>query len=77
MLTSEPALLLIDGRRGPVPGPELVRPCYPGGLIARRIAAGPLVLWRAADGRGVLARPDGSVLIELDWPSDLDRERDR
>jgi phage tail-like protein len=72
VLTSEPALLLIDGRRGPVPGPELIRPCYPGGLLARRLTAGPLVLWRAADGRGVLARPDGSVLIELDSPSDLD-----
>jgi phage tail-like protein len=72
VLTSEPALLLIDGRRGPVPGPELVRPCYPGGLVARRVAPGPLVLWRAADGRGVLARPDGGVLIELDSPSDLD-----
>lgn len=72
VLTSEPALLLIDGRRGPVPGPELVRPCYPGGLIARRLAPGPLVLWRAGDGRGALARPDGRLLIELDRPSDLD-----
>ncbi|HJQ02658.1 MAG TPA: phage tail protein [Jatrophihabitans sp.] len=73
VLTSAPALVLIDGRRGPVPGPALVRPCYPGGLVACRIAAGPLVLWRAADGRGALARPDGTVLLELDGATDLDR----
>ncbi|HST47796.1 phage tail protein [Jatrophihabitans sp.] len=72
VLTSEPALLLIDGRRGPLPGPALVRPCYPGGLVARRIAPGPLVLWRAADGRGVLARPDGTVLAEVDGATDSD-----
>jgi phage tail-like protein len=73
VLTSEPALVLIDGRRGPLPGPALVRPCYPGGLVARRIAPGPLILWRADDGRGALARPDGTVLLELDGPTDLDR----
>jgi phage tail-like protein len=73
VLTSAPALVIIDGRRGPVPGPPLVRPCYPGGLTARRIAAGPLVLWRAGDGRCAVARPDGSVLLgELSFATDLD-----
>ena len=72
VLTSAPALVIIDGRRGPVPGPPLVRPCYPGGLAARRIAAGPLVLWVAEDGRCAIARPDGSVLLDLSSATDLD-----
>ena len=64
VLTSAPALVLVDGRRGPQPGPELTRPCYPPGLVARRIAAGPIVLWQAPDGAGALARADGTVLAE-------------
>jgi phage tail-like protein len=72
VLTSAPVLVIIDGRRGPVPGPLLVRPCYPGGLVARRVAAGPLILWRAEDGRCAIAKPDGSVLLELSFATDLD-----
>jgi phage tail-like protein len=76
VLTSAPALAIIDGRRGPVPGPPLARPCYPGGLVARRIATGPLVLWRAQDGRSAIARVDGSVVLELSFASDLDAAAD-
>ena len=72
VLTDEPGLVLVTGRRGPQPGPELVRPCYPVGLVARRVAPGPLVLWRAQDGSGAVARPDGTVLVELADPADLD-----
>lgn len=72
VLTDEPGLVLVNGRRGPQPGPELVRPCYPVGLVARRVAPGPLVLWRAQDGSGAVARPDGTVLVELADPTDLD-----
>ena len=72
VLTDQPALVLVDGRRGPQPGPELVRPCYPTGLVAHRVASGPLVLWRAQDGSGAVTRPDGTVLVELADPTDLD-----
>jgi phage tail-like protein len=70
VLTSAPALVLVDGRRGPQPGPDLIRPCYPPGLVARRVAAGPIVLWRAPGGAGVLARADGTVLAELAGSAD-------
>ena len=72
VLTGAPALLVIDGRRGPRPGPELVRPCYPPGLKPYRITSGPVVLWRARDGRSAAARPDGTVLIQLTAATDLD-----
>jgi phage tail-like protein len=72
VLTDQPALVLVDGRRGPQPGPELVRPCYPTGLVAHRVASGPLVLWRAQDGSGAVTRPDGTVLVEVADPTDLD-----
>ncbi len=52
-------LVVLDGRRGARAGPELVRPRYPSRATARRLtsargagtAPGPLVLWRAPDGR--------------------------
>lgn len=72
VLTSAPGLVIVDGRRGPVPGPALVRPCYPRGLAARRIAAGPLILWQAPDGCCAIAGPDGSVLQELSLATDID-----
>jgi phage tail-like protein len=78
-------LVVLDGRRGPAPGPDLVRPCYPSRSAPRRITSNraqpgenrreatcPLVLWRARDGRSAIARPDGSVLLELDGATDLD-----
>ena len=68
-------LLVVDGRRGARPGPDLVRPCFPPGLAPDRIAAGcggPLVLWRAAGGRAAIATPDGGTLAVLDGATDLD-----
>lgn len=75
------ALVVIDGRHGPRRGPSLVRPCYPPGSTARRVTSArvggatetcPLVLWSAPDGRSVVARPDGTVVLEIDGASDLD-----
>lgn len=61
----------LEGRRGPRSGPTLVRPRCPGGLRPTRLAAGPLVLWTAR-GRAVVARPDGTVELELADATDLD-----
>lgn len=76
VLTDEPGLEIVDGRRGPQPGSELIRPCYPLELAPRRIAPGRLVLWRAPDGSGAVARADGTVLVELADPTDLDAGKD-
>jgi phage tail-like protein len=73
-------LVILDGRRGARPGPELVRPCYPPDAAPMRLtspraaagAGGPLVLWRAGDGRAAVARPDGTVVAEPDGATDLD-----
>ena len=65
------ALLMLDGRRAPRPGPALVTPRRHGPLEPRRVAHGPLVLWRG-DERGVVARPDGTVLVEVPGATDLD-----
>ena len=73
-------LLVLDGRRGARPGPDLVHPCYPNAAVPVRLtsaregaAAGcPLVLWRSPDGRAAVARSDGTTLAELDGATDLD-----
>jgi phage tail-like protein len=73
-------LVVLNGRHGPRSGPELVRPCYPGRMTPWRLTVArdadtllcPLVLWRAPDGRAVVARPDGTVLRQLDGAIDLD-----
>ena len=72
-------LVVVTGRQGPRPGPELARPCYPNKMTPMRLAGGdlvsppgPLVLWRAPDGAAVVARPDGTVLQQLDGATDLD-----
>ncbi|HYN56443.1 MAG TPA: phage tail protein [Motilibacterales bacterium] len=77
-------LLILDGRRGTRPGPELARPCFPAGLAPHRIASastgssedgpapGRVVLWRAADGRCAIAAPDGDTLAVVDGATDLD-----
>jgi phage tail-like protein len=73
-------LVLLNGRHGLRSGPELVRPCYPSRMTPWRLTAArdagtplcPLVLWRAPDGRAVVARPDGTVLRQLDGAVDLD-----
>jgi phage tail-like protein len=64
-------LCWLEGRRGPRPGPPLARPRCPRGLRPIRLAGGPLVLWTGR-GAAVLARPDGSVELELARASDLD-----
>lgn len=73
-------LLVVDGSRGTRPGPDLVRPCYPRGLVPHRIASArmeftplcPLVLWRADDGRCAIATADGTTLAVLEGATDLD-----
>lgn len=66
LLRKPQRLVWIDGRRGPLTGPPLVAPCGYGPLIPRRIARGPLVLWRRPRGHyAVIARSDGSVLFEV------------
>jgi phage tail-like protein len=73
-------LVVLDGRRGARPGPELVRPCYPSRTTPWRLTSArdagtarcPLVLWRASDGSAAVARPDGTVLGQLDGATDLD-----
>jgi phage tail-like protein len=68
------ALYCLDGRRGPRPGPVLVRPRCAAGLPPRRVTVGWLVLW--SDGRtGVIARPDGTVELEVDGATDLEVDR--
>lgn len=65
-------LVWIDGRRGPLDGPPLEKPCGYGPLTARRVTSGPLVLWRRPGGEdAVIARVDGDVLFELPAATDL------
>jgi phage tail-like protein len=75
------SLVLIDGRHGPRPGPELVRPYMLPGSSPLRVASARtgsdggncvLVLWGAADGRAVIALPDGTTVLQVDGASDLD-----
>lgn len=65
-------LYTVAGRRGPVKGPALMRPCYPHGLEPIKIASGPFVLWRCPDGECVVATPDGSVRAEVVGATDVD-----
>ena len=70
-------LVVLDGRRGARPGPDLVRPCYPSRTVPWRLTCAgdagiALVLWRSPDGRAAVARPDGTVLAQLDGATDLD-----
>lgn len=66
-------LLVLDGRRGPVPGPVLTRPQCHGALEPRRIAPGPVVLWGRPGGQATLvADVEGTVLAEVDGATDLD-----
>lgn len=64
-------LVRLDGRRGARPGPSLVAPRCVDGLQPTRIASGPLVLW-TGHGRGIVARPDGHVEVDVDGATDLD-----
>jgi len=64
-------LVRLDGRRGPRPGPALVRPRCHDGLQPMRVTRGPLVLW-TGHGYGVVATPDGSTVLEVDGATDLE-----
>jgi len=76
LLAGEPAtLLILDGRRGPRPGPAVRTPRCAGRLRASRVAAGPdaagpLLLW-TGNGAGIVAAPDGTVLLEVPGATDL------
>ena len=69
------ALLLLDGRRAPRPGPSLVRPRGFCDVAPHRVAPGPVVLWRCG-ATAVLAEADGTVLAEVEWASDVERAPD-
>jgi phage tail-like protein len=72
LLVRDPdALLLLDGRRAPRPGPALVRPRGVCHVEPHRVAPGPVVLWRRG-ATGVVADPDGTVLAEVDGASDVE-----
>lgn len=72
LVPGKPRLYLIDGRRGPLPGPLLTRPCCPPRLAPIRIASGPIILWRNTDGECALASPDGTVLLEFRGGTDVE-----
>ena len=64
-------LVILEGRRRPRPGPRLVRPRCHQGLHPARVTSGPLVLW-TGHGYGVVARPDGTVELDIDGATDLE-----
>jgi len=72
VLISPPALAIVDGRRGPLPGPPLVRPCYPGRLAARRRAPDPgpdAAAGQSLEQTGHNVLFDGcKILIQRDMP---------
>ncbi len=73
-------LMVLDGRRGARPGPDLVRPCYPPEAVPVRLTSARdaegvgclLVLWRARDERAAVALPNGTVLAEPNGATDVD-----
>ncbi|MEU2393272.1 phage tail protein [Streptomyces sp. NPDC007369] len=84
LVTRPAAIVLLQGRRGPLRGPALHRPPGADGLHPTRIAdhAGHLyVLWtgpadpaggRAVTSRAVIARADGTRPLTVDGATDLD-----
>ncbi|WP_157641506.1 phage tail protein [Longispora albida] len=76
-------LMVIDGRRGPLPGPPLAVPCWHERLDPIRIAAprhgGPLyILWRPADGgEALVTTPDGAILLEVAGATDIEITPDK
>jgi phage tail-like protein len=76
VLTRRPAgLLVVEGRRGPVPGPSLVRPRCQGAVEATRVATAPdgtvLVLWNRADLPPLIADGDGHPVVAVPDAIDL------
>jgi phage tail-like protein len=81
VLLQEPAgLVVIEGRRGPKPGPDLVPPPCAQTLRPSRIAVsskGPLVLWRhPRAARAIVSTVDGTVVVEVPGATDLDTAPD-
>jgi phage tail-like protein len=77
VLVHRPAgLLVVEGRLGPLPGPELRRPIrYGRGLHPVRVTARDgvvLVLWAGPGGDAVVASPDGAVAATTPDATDLD-----
>ena len=75
LLRRPSALAVVEGRRGPRPGPRLRRP--PGGPPWQplRIAACAelvLVLWTAPDGSAVIATPSGDKILTVPGATDLE-----
>ena len=69
-------IVVVQGRRGPLPGPRLRRPRCRGALEPCRLAVTPdgglLVLWRRPDDAALVATVDGVALLEVAGGSDLD-----
>jgi phage tail-like protein len=68
-------LLLIEGRCGPLPGPELNRPPRCAALHPVRVTARDgtiLVLWAGPGGEAVVASPDGEIAASTPAASDLE-----
>ncbi|MQY12625.1 hypothetical protein SRB5_27610 [Streptomyces sp. RB5] len=76
VLTRRPVgLLLVTGRRGPLPGPPLRRPRCRGAVAAERIATAPdgtvLVLWRRGDQPPLIADSEGRPVVAVPGAVDL------
>lgn len=76
VLTRRPVeLLVVTGRRGPLPGPPLARPRCRGAVEATRVATAPdgtiLVLWHRADLPPLVADSDGHPVVEVPGAVDL------
>jgi phage tail-like protein len=76
VLVQQPAgILVVQGRRGPRPGPVLLRPRVRTPMTASRLAASPggvLVLWRQSGGDALVATADGVPVVSgLAGASDL------
>ncbi|WP_327397365.1 phage tail protein [Streptomyces phaeochromogenes] len=76
VLTRWPAqLIVVAGRRGPLPGPPLVRPRCRGAVAAVRVTVAPdgtvLVLWDRADLPPLIADSDGRPVVEVPSAVDL------
>jgi phage tail-like protein len=78
LLQRPSALVVVEGRRGPRPGPPLRRPRSrgtAGSLLPVRLAALDgliLVLWRGRDDEDVVATPDGEVVVRVTGATDLE-----
>ncbi|AHH99467.1 phage tail protein I [Kutzneria albida] len=81
VLAADPyGIVLVDGRRGPLPGPKLVTPPCSDGMLPSRIALsarGPLLLWRhPRAARALVSTVDGEVLVEVPGGTDIELTRD-